>query len=246
MSLCMHVVCMYVNMHKVKPVLEDLPAKFHIIWDIKGDPLADLPVLTPHPPHLLPLANTHKKEKNSSTKITHIFSFLMSACCSTTLWCCTIKLLHGIIMSEDIFRDFFPPIDIPVIPHKPWVERNICISPGLYNELCKLVKQKIDAGVLKPSNSSYHSRWFCVLKKDRKSLWIVQSLELLNKVTIAHSGIPPFMEQLAKQFAGHTCNSMMDLCVGYNQHTLVPSLRPYYFPNTIWCYVTHYLAYGMD
>ena len=60
--------------HKVKPVLEDLPATFHILRNIKGDPLADFPVLTPHLPHLLPLADTHKKEKNNLTKITHISS----------------------------------------------------------------------------------------------------------------------------------------------------------------------------
>ena len=50
---------------------------------------------------------------------------------------------------------FFPLIDIPVIPHKPWVERNIQIPPGMYDKLCKLVKQKIDAGIFEPSNSSY-------------------------------------------------------------------------------------------
>ena len=122
-------------------------------------------------------------------------------------------------------EDFFPPIDISVVPHKPWVKRNIRIPPGLYDELCKLVKQKIDAGVFEPSNSSHRSRWFCVLKKYGKSLWIVQSLELLNKVTIAHSGVPPFTEQLAEQFAGCTCNSMMDLYAGYDKHVLAPSSR---------------------
>ena len=120
-------------------------------------------------------------------------------------------------------ENFFPPINIPVVPHKPWVERNIRIPPGMYDELCKLVKQKIDAGVFEPSNSLYRSRWFCMLKKDGKLLWIVQSLEWLNKVTIAHSGVPPFTDQLAEQFAGRTCNSMMDLYVGYDKHALAPS-----------------------
>jgi hypothetical protein len=69
-------------------------------------------------------------------------------------------------------EDFFFPVNIPVVPHKPWIQCNIPISPGLYDELCKLVKQKMDAGVFEPSNSSYRSRWFCVLKKDGKSLRI--------------------------------------------------------------------------
>ena len=34
---------------------------------------------------------------------------------------------------------------------------------------------------------------------------------------IAHSGVPPFTEQLAEQFAGHACNSMSDPYVGYNE-----------------------------
>ena len=62
-----------------------------------------------------------------------------------------------------------------------------------------------------------------MLKKDEKLLQIVQSLEPLNKVTIVHSGVPPFTDQLAKQFAGCVCNSMMDLYVGYNKCVLAPS-----------------------
>ena len=122
-------------------------------------------------------------------------------------------------------EDFFPPVDIPVIPHKPWVQRNSHIPPGLYDEFCRLVKDKIDAGVFEPSNSSYQSRWFCVVKKDGKSLRIVQLLEPLNEVTIAHSGVPPFTEQLAEQFAGHACNSILDLYVGYNARAIAPSSR---------------------
>jgi hypothetical protein len=106
---------------------------------------------------------------------------------------------------------------------KPWIPCNIPIPPGLYDKICRLVKQKMDAGVFKPSNSFYRSRWFCVLKKNGKSLCIVQLLEPLNKVTIAHFGVPPITEQLAEQFAGCACNSMLDLYVGYNERALAPS-----------------------
>ena len=133
-------------------------------------------------------------------------------------------LLLGIIQNVDNFReDFFPPVNILVIPHKLWIQCNILIPPGLYEQLCKVVKQKLDARVFEPFNSSYWSRWFCILKKDGKSLHIVQLLEPLNQVTIAHSGVPPFTEQLTEQFAGHTCNSMMDLFIGYDECTLTPS-----------------------
>ena len=110
-----------------------------------------------------------------------------------------------------------------MIPHKPWVQQNIPIPPGLYNKLCKLVKQKLNAGVFEPSNLSYWSRWFCVVKKNGKLLHIVQSLEPLNQVTITHSGVPSFTEQLAKQFAGCICNSMLDLYIGYDKQALALS-----------------------
>jgi hypothetical protein len=124
-------------------------------------------------------------------------------------------------------EDFFPPIDIPVVPHTPWVQCNIPIPPGLYQEVCCLVKNKIDAGVFEPSNSSYWSRWFCVLKKDEKSLCIVQSLEPLNQVTIRHSGVPPYTEQVAENFSNHVCNSMMDHFVGYDERALAISSCDY-------------------
>ena len=36
-------------------------------------------------------------------------------------------------------EDFFPPVDIPVVPHTPWVLRNIPIPPGIYNEVCEAI-----------------------------------------------------------------------------------------------------------
>ena len=120
-------------------------------------------------------------------------------------------------------EDYFPLVDILVIPHKPWVQWNRLIPPGLYDELCQLVKDKIDAGVFEPSNSSYRTRWFVVVEKDGKSLCIVQSLEPLNQVTIVHSGVLPFTEQLVESFARRACNSMMDLYVRYNERALAPS-----------------------
>ena len=75
--------------------------------------------------------------------------------------------------------DFFPPVDFPTIPHTPWIQKNIAIPPGIYDEVCRIIRKKIDAGVYERSNSSYRSRWFCVLKKDGKSLRPVHSLEPL-------------------------------------------------------------------
>jgi len=52
-----------------------------------------------------------------------------------------------------------------------------------------------------------------MIKKDRKSLRIVHSLELLNKVTIVHSGLPPTIEELAIYFAKRTYSRILDLYI---------------------------------
>ena len=48
----------------------------------------------------------------------------------------------------------------------------------------------------------------------------MHSLEPLNEVTIAHSGLPPATEMLAAQFAGRACEGMFGLYVGYYERTL--------------------------
>ena len=68
-------------------------------------------------------------------------------------------MLHKDVFAWEVsecshFReDFFPPVDIPVILHTPWVQRNIPILPGLFDKVCHIIKEKIDSGVMEPSNS---------------------------------------------------------------------------------------------
>jgi hypothetical protein len=95
----------------------------------------------------------------------------------------------------------------------------------MYDDVCALIKRKIDAGVYEPSNSSYRSRWFCVAKKDKKSFRIVHSLEPLNKVTISHAGVTPIPDQVAEQFAARACCGMFDLYVGYDERLIAESSR---------------------
>jgi hypothetical protein len=72
-------------------------------------------------------------------------------------------------------HEFFPPVEIPVVPHTPWVCSQIPIPPGHFEEFCKNIKLKIDNGVYEPSNSSYRTPIFAVIKKDGKSLRIVHA-----------------------------------------------------------------------
>jgi len=116
-------------------------------------------------------------------------------------------------------QDFFPPIKIPVILHIPWALCNIPIPPGIYNNNVKIIRDKIAMGTYEPSSSSYCSRWFTVLKKNRK-LCIVHDLQPLNVVTIHDSAMPPFTEQLAELFGGRSCFGLLDLFVGYDKRPI--------------------------
>lgn len=212
---------------KIKPVIKELPAEFRIKREIKGDPLAGMPQLSPNPSDFEPTGRYTQERKDQFDNV-HKGEFLLPE---------ERRLMHHFMMLQSLgfawddtergrFReDFFPPVDIPVVPHKPWVLKNIPIPPGLYQEVCRIIKTKLDAGVYEPSNSSYRSRWFCVIKKDGKNLRLVHSLEPLNEVTIAHSGVPPATETLAAQFAGRSCGGMFDLYVGYDERTLAESSR---------------------
>jgi Integrase zinc binding domain/RNase H-like domain found in reverse transcriptase len=212
---------------KVRPIYAELPDQYRIKRNIQGDPLQGLPKLNPKPPDFVPTGR-YTQERKEIIEQGHKEEFL---------WPEEKKLMHHLMMEQEkafawddsergSFRqDFFPPIIIPTVDHAPWVYRNIPIPAGIYNEVCKLVQKKIDAGVYEPSNASYRSRWFTVAKKDGKSLRIVHSLEPLNAVTIAHSGVPPVMEEIVSKFAGRACGGMLDLYVGYDERLLAPESR---------------------
>ena len=214
---------------KVRAMPAELADEFRIVRNITGEPLEEMPSLSTDPPPFSPTGRytTERKEKIDDA---HADDFL---------WEKERDLMHHFMMLQNegfawddsergSFReDFFPPVKMPVIEHKPWVLRNIPIPPGIYNDVCKIIKTKIDAGVYEPSNSSYRSRWFCVLKKGGKNLRLVHSLEPLNAVTVQHSGVPPHTEAIAEQFACRACTGILDLFVGYDERILDVASRDY-------------------
>lgn len=211
---------------KTKPVLGTLPDDFKVERHIVGDPLADLPVLSRNPSEFEPLGRYTQERRDALHELHKDF-----------LWPEELKLMDQFMCKQNeafawepsegsrFNTEFFPPIVIPVIPHIPWVQKNIPIPPGSFDEIVQIIKDKIAAGVYEPTNSSYRSRWFCVLKKDGKSLRLVHSLEPLNQVTIAHSGVPPATEEVAEKFAGRSCLALLDLFVGYDQLELAKQSR---------------------
>ena len=73
------------------------------------------------------------------------------------------------------------------------------------------------------------------------SLRLIHSLEPLNTVTIQHSGIMPFTEQIAEQFTGCTCGGILNLYVGYDEH-----MQLYDLSDTLWHALSHKITDGMD
>lgn len=129
-------------------------------------------------------------------------------------------------MEKGSFRDeWFDPIVIPVIEHVPWAFKNIPIPAGIRDRVIQIIKEKTEAGVYEPTNSSYRSRWFCVVKKDGKSLRLVHSLEPLNAITIKDAAVPPHVDPLAESFAGRSVYSLLDLYVSFDQRRLDPRSR---------------------
>ncbi|EJC97575.1 uncharacterized protein FOMMEDRAFT_54537, partial [Fomitiporia mediterranea MF3/22] len=170
---------------KVRPVAGTLPEEFRIVRRKHPDPLKDMPELPLHPKPFVP---THRftQERMEALDI--------DPC--NFLWPEERQLLINLIsMHEDAFAwnelekgaldpEYFDPILIPTVPHIPWVQRNIRIPQGNLDAVVKILKDKIATGVYEPSNSSYRSRWFTVVKKDGKSLRLVHDLQELNRVSI--------------------------------------------------------------
>ena len=82
--------------------------------------------------------------------------------------------------------------------------------------LMELLKQKVELGILEPSNSPYSNRWFTVLKKNG-TLWFIQDLQPVNKVTIRNTGVGPSIDESAEAFAGRSIYSVRDFYLGYDQ-----------------------------
>ena len=207
--------------NRVNPIKAIVPEEFRIVRRRHPDPLADIPILPTHPPDFTPGHRYTQDRKDAHNANPTGF-----------LWPEEEKLVHYLIkIQEDAFAwketekgrfdaKYFDPIIIPTVDHIPWVFKNIPIPPGIYDEVLKVIREKIAAGVYEESNSSYRSQWFCVLKKDGKSLRLVHNLQPLNKVTIGDSAVPPIMEVFAESFAGRGCYGSLDLFVSFDQRSL--------------------------
>ena len=180
-----HVLKYKAVVQKIKPVVSAMPPEFRVKQFRVGNPMAQLPPLPTDPPFFSP-----------GIRITVECAKALDIDPTDFLWPEEHKLVWWLIKTHEeafawdafecrtFYEDMFPPLKIPTVEHKPWVHRNIPIPPAIYPEVIHIIKEKVAAGVYKPSTSSYRSCWFCIVKKDGKLLWLVHDLQLLNAVSI--------------------------------------------------------------
>lgn len=58
-------------------------------------------------------------------------------------------------------------------------------------------------------------------------LCIIHSLKPLNVATIQHSDVPPYTNQITKQFTNCACERILNLYIKYNEQGLNEKLHDY-------------------
>ncbi len=76
---------------KIRPVYQELPDKYRIVRDIKGDPLKNMPMLSKQPPEFVPTGR-YSRERKEQMDLVHGGDFL---------WEEERKLVHQLIMQQN-------------------------------------------------------------------------------------------------------------------------------------------------
>ena len=205
---------------KVHPVSIQTPEHQKPIRHFPEDPLLNLPLLPYNPPRFIPTAKITAERMDELAVDKH-----------EELLPEERKLLQHIIRINErsiafdenergtFRRDYFSDYIIPTIEHEPWIEKNIPLPQGYKDELIRLLKEKINAGVYERATTAYRSRWFYVKKKDG-GLRIVHDLQKLNSVTIRDSAVPPIIEEFVEAYAGRSVYTVLDMYWGFHARML--------------------------
>ena len=108
----------------------------------------------------------------------------------------------------EVKEEFFLIINIPIVVYMLQIEHLFRIFSIIYKEVYVIIKRKLNTEVY---NLLYRLRQFCIIKKDKKSIQIIHSLESLNRATIVHSGLLPTTKEMAIYFVEKIYNKILDL-----------------------------------
>ncbi|KAI8671752.1 hypothetical protein NCS57_00651300 [Fusarium keratoplasticum] len=117
-----------------------------------------------------------------------------------------------------------PPQVIRVVEHKAWQAKGIPIPKGCEKEVIKLLRTRMERGILEEGHGPYRNPFFLVQKKDGQ-FRLINSATLMNKHTIRDSLIPPGCDEFSADFAMCRMLSLLDFFSGYDQMELAEVSR---------------------
>ncbi len=122
-------------------------------------------------------------------------------------------------------EDVSPPIVISTIEHKAWQAANFLCLKALLPLVIKMLKERLDRGVLEYSDGLYRNLWFLVKKKKLGEYRLINSVTHMNAVTRRDVNLPPLVDEFADEFARCHITSLVDLYSRYDQISLDPKSR---------------------
>lgn len=133
---------------RVRPIPTSMPEDIKVKRSLPADPLENLPRLPTHPPDFTPTQrmSCERMDKlgiDNNPGLTEEEKLLLKY---------VLVLNERSIAFEEnergTFRqDYFTDYQIPVTSHVPWADKNIPLPPGQREEIIRLLKEKMEAGV---------------------------------------------------------------------------------------------------
>jgi len=84
----------------------------------------------------------------------------------------------------------------------------------------KILKERLDKGILEYSEGLYKNLWFLVKKKTLRDYRLINSATHLNIITSRDVNLLPSVDEFTEEFAGYYIISLVDLYSGYDQMLL--------------------------
>eukprot|EP00253_Pinus_taeda_P026095 PITA_26095 len=139
-----------------------------------------------------------------------------------------VEAVHCFVKAVSNFQVFDKPHELP--PSRGEHDHSITLVPGAQppnvcpyrypfaqkNEIEKIIKELLEAGVIRPSISPYSSPVVMVLKKDGE--WrMCPDFRALNKLMVKDKFPIPVVDDLLDELNGAQFFTKLDLCSGYHQ-----------------------------
>ena len=81
----------------------------------------------------------------------------------------------------------------------------------------KMLKERLNKGILEYFKGPYKNLWFLVKKKTLRDYRLINSATHLNIITRRDVNLLPSVDEFTEEFAGYYIISLVDLYSGYDQ-----------------------------